>query len=223
MATATINLDDESVHIPGWVIDLASFRKWYQSDDFPKQGRLGYLDGGIVVDLSMEQFFSHNQVRTEFGAVLHFLVKSDQLGRFVTDGMLLSNVEADFATEPDGAFLSHETLNSGQVRLLEGSRGGAIELEGTPDMVLEIVSDSSVRKDTVALKAAYAEAGIREYWLVDARGEKPSFDIFSRSAKGYVAGRKQAGWLKSAVFGKSFRLVQSVDKRGDPVFTLEVR
>jgi Uma2 family endonuclease len=33
-------------------------------------------------------------------------------------------------------------------------------------MVQEVVSDSSEEMDTVILRQAYAEAGIREYWLV---------------------------------------------------------
>src|SRR5256885_8764701 len=48
---------------------------------------------------------------------------------------------------------------------------GYLELEGTPDMVLEVVSESSVQKDTKRLRQLYWQAGIREYWLVDARRE----------------------------------------------------
>ena len=34
-------------------------------------------------------------------------------------------------------------------------------------MTLEVVSSSSVRKDTVDLRDRYYKAGILEYWLVD--------------------------------------------------------
>ena len=91
------------------------------------------------------------------------------------------------------------------------------------DMALEVVSDSSVLKDTVTLRDLYAQAGIPEYWLVDVRGERVVFDIFRLTAKGYVATRKQGGWLKSAVFGKSFRLLQQTDNLGKPEYTLAVR
>jgi Uma2 family endonuclease len=91
-------------------------------------------------------------------------------------------------------------------------------------MVLEIVSEGSVRKDNVTLKQAYWEAGAREYWLVDARKEPLTFDVFRHTAKGYVGTRKQGGWLKSSVFGKSFRLTQQIDPTlGDVVFNLDVR
>jgi Uma2 family endonuclease len=49
-------------------------------------------------------------------------------------------------------------------------------------------------------------AGIHEYWLVNPLGGKLSFDILRRTAKGYVPARKINGWIKSSIFGKSFRL-----------------
>jgi Uma2 family endonuclease len=100
---------------------------------------------------------------------------------------------------------------------------GFLELEGTPDMVLEVVSPSSVKKDKVLLRQAYAEAGIPEYWLVDARKEPPTFDILVHKPRGYVAARKQDGWMKSGVSGKSFRLVQHTTALGHPDYTLESR
>jgi len=138
----------------------------------------------------------------------------------IPDGVLLSNVLADIAVKPDGIFVSTESLAAGKVHLVPGAEEGYVELEGTPDMVLEVVSTGSVRKDTVILRQAYWEAGIREYWLVDARRTPATFDILRHTAKGYVAVRKQGGWVKSAVFGKSFRLRQRTNPLGHPEFTL---
>jgi hypothetical protein len=33
----------DRVHIPGWVVDLGSFRRWARSDDFPDRGRFAFL------------------------------------------------------------------------------------------------------------------------------------------------------------------------------------
>jgi Uma2 family endonuclease len=96
-------------------------------------------------------------------------------------------------------------------------------MEGSPDMVLEVVSDSSVRKDVQQLRQDYWEAGIREYWLVDARKEPLIFDILRYTPKGYRTAPKKGGWIKSNVFGKSFRLTQQTSEYGDPEYTLEVR
>jgi Uma2 family endonuclease len=109
------------------------------------------------------------------------------------------------------------------VRLVEGEKEGYLELAGTPDMVLEIVSTSSVEKDTETLRMLYWRAGIPEYWIVDARGECLEFDILRLHSDGYAAVRKRGGWLKSRVFGRSFRLTQRVDDEGNPEYSLLVR
>jgi Uma2 family endonuclease len=90
-------------------------------------------------------------------------------------------------------------------------------------MVLEVVSESSVQKDYEQLREAYWEAGIQEYWLVDARKEPLKFDILRHAPGGYVATRRQKGWVRSAVFGKSFQLSQATNDLGHPEFTLAVR
>jgi Uma2 family endonuclease len=220
---STVVFDEGQVHIPAWVVDLASFRRWVHSDDFPEKGRICFLNGEVWADLSKEQFFSHNQVKNELASVLGKLVKANRLGRFIPDGMLLSHVGANLTAQPDGAFISRDSFQAGRVQLVEGAEEGCVEIEGTPDMVLEVISTSSVHKDTVVLRDQYWQAGIREYWLVDARGDRLAFDILRHTAKEYVVTRKQAGWLKSTAFGKSFRLTRQADDLGNPDYTLEVR
>jgi Uma2 family endonuclease len=90
-------------------------------------------------------------------------------------------------------------------------------------MVLEIVSASSVEKDREVLPELYWRAGIPEYWLVDARGDGLEFQIFRREPGGYTEVRTQRGWLKSRVFGRSFRLTRGLDDAGNPEFSLSVR
>lgn len=95
---------------------------------------------------------------------------------------------------------------------------------GSPEIVIEVVSRSSEVKDTEWAMAAYFDSGIQEYWVVDARDEEVlRFDIFKRGKKEFSAARKLDGWVRSAVLGKSFRLVQSEDGPGKPEFALEVR
>ena len=98
-----------------------------------------------------------------------------------------------------------------------------MEIEGTPDMVLEVVSGSSVSKDTEWLRDLYWKAGIAEYWLVDCRGERVDFDILRHTAGGYSATGKSAGWIESTVFGHAFLLTRQADEMGQPEYTLEAR
>ena len=61
----TFVVDDNRVCVPNWVVDLASFRRWVHSDEVPEKVRIYYLDGEVLVDMSMKKFFSHNQVKNE--------------------------------------------------------------------------------------------------------------------------------------------------------------
>lgn len=92
-----------------------------------------------------------------------------------------------------------------------------------PDLVIEIVSPSSEDKDTEWLQKYYWEAGIPEYWLIDARKPPLTFDIFRHSLRGYTAARKSGGWIKSGVLGKSFRLAEETNGMGHPDYTLQVK
>lgn len=219
----TVIYEAEKVSVPTWVADLESFRRWADADDFPEHGRIWFLKGEVWIDMSKEQIFTQVLVKTEVTAVLRSLVKARGLGLFLGDGALLNNLAADISGVPDGMFASQAALQTDRVHLVERWEEDHVELEGTPDMVLEAVSRGSVHKDTVVLRQAYWEAGIREYWLIDARREPLRFDILRRTAKGYAATPKRQGWIKSAIFGTSFQLNQAVDVLGHPEYTLEVR
>ncbi len=218
-----VQLYSDSVHVPVWVNDLESFRQWMHSDESPEQTALFFLAGEVWIDMSQEQIFSHVRLKQRFYEVLGPLGRRERLGDFFPDGLLLTNEEADLSGNPDGTFVSKKSIRDGRVRLIEGAADGYVELEGSPDMVLEIVSDSSVEKDTEFLPDLYWKAGIREYWSVDARGERIEFQILRRTSRGYVATRPVGGWRKSAVFGKSFQLTRQLDDLGHPEFTLDVR
>jgi Uma2 family endonuclease len=217
-------LAHENVRMPDHFPNLDAFRHWAKSGAYPDNGQFAYLAGDLFVDFSMEQAFTHNRVKTRSTTVLDTISTGEDLGYLFSDRMLLSNPAADLSCEPDAIFVSYASLDSGVVRLIEGIREGYVEIEGTPDMVLEVVSTSSVEKDYDTLRELYARARIPEYWLIDARGEELRFEILRLTARGYTLPRRQAGgWMRSNVFGRSFRMTQTTDRRGNPQFTLEVR
>ena len=218
----TLIVEPDEITIPSWVLDLHSFRQWTESEDFPPNGRICFLQGEVWIDMPKEQLFSHVQVKNEFAFTLTSINKQFDLGLFFPDGLFLTHPEIDISVKPDGTFVFHESLANGRARLIEGADEGFVELEGAPDMVLEIVSRGSGTKDTVTLKDAYWRAGIAEYWLVDARSETPRFDIFRSTSKGYLATRKQDGWMKSKVFGRAFKLEHKISQRQYPKFSLLV-
>jgi Uma2 family endonuclease len=211
------------VHLPSNLTDQDAFRRWARSDECPEKGRFAFLDGVLWVDLSMEQFYTHNQIKEQIGRKLGTLIEEAGLGRYGPDGMLLSHPATGLSTVPDGLFISYTSLQSGRVRPIRNTRNvGVIEWEGAPEMVLEVVSDSSVEKDTVTLPPLYHAAGIDEFWRIDARGELV-FEIFRWRSPGYEAMRLPDSWWRSELFGRDFQLTQTTDPLGEPLYTLHVR
>jgi Uma2 family endonuclease len=204
---------------------LASFRRWIHSGEIPEKLKVHFIRGEIWTDFYMEEMFSHNQVKAALGITLGGLIRDEQLGLYVPDGMLLTNDAAELGTTPDAMFISNQAIEAGRVKFVSSERkqAQATEVTGSPDLVVEIVSPSSEDKDTEWLMSGYHNAGVLEYWLIDARTIPPQFNIYKRGAKGYTGSRHTDGWVKSAILKRTFRLTRSKGKHGFPVFQLEVR
>lgn len=213
------------IRIPDGITSLAAFRQWIHSDELPEKLKVHFIRGEVWTDFYMEEMFSHNRVKTALGITLGGLIEGEDLGMYVSDGMLLTNETADLGTTPDAMFVSNATISSGRVTFVSGVRGEgqATEMVGTPDLAVEIVSPSSEDKDTEWLMSGYWNAGVPEYWLIDARKNPPLFEIYKRGPRGYSEVRKVDDWIKSAVLKRSFRRVRQKGRHGFPVFHLEVR
>jgi len=200
---------EERVEIPLDLHDLSAFRRWAISDEFPEDARIDFITGRIEVGMSPEDLFTHGTVKTEFVVVLGQRAKTTVPGNLFTDRTRISSVAGDVSAEPDIVFVSDECLAAGRVKLVPkaGRPDRYIEIEGAPDLAVEIVSDSSVAKDTERLPAAYFRAGISEYWLADARGEDVLFTIHRRGAEGFEpVPVDDEGLQRSDVFAARFRL-----------------
>lgn len=213
------------LRIPTSASTLAGFRAWATSDNAPEKLRLAFLDQEILLDMSNEELETHNKVKMEIARALLNWNRETRRGTFCGDGVLLTNEAAEVSNNPDAVFFSHESVRSGRVQLVprEGRQGQYIEIVGTPDWVLEVVSQSSVRKDTEQLRGAYHRAGIPEYWLIDARGATIAFQVLYRRKNSYVAAPARDGWRRSRVFGRAFRLDRQSDALGLWEYTLHIR
>ncbi|MEX0717851.1 MAG: Uma2 family endonuclease [Planctomycetaceae bacterium] len=226
-ANALATLDDpEAVVIPAGITDLRGFRDWAHSDDFPERGRISYLRGEILVDMSPEEIDSHNKVVFEVAYGIGAVAKANDLGEVLGESVLFINSEADVSTEPDLIFCTWETLESGRAayrEYVEGS-GRYVEIAGSPDLVVEVISRSSVRKDTKVLFEGYFDAGVREYWLIDARGKEIDFRIHRRGrAKFQRIKPDSEGYVPSPVLGRAFRLIRDRNRIGGWRYDLESR
>lgn len=225
MATVGLTYPMRMIDVPATASTLDGFREWARSDHYPECGHITFVGGRLMIDMSPERYETHLKIKEAISRIVGTLVADRDLGDFYPDGGFVTNEDANISNEPDGMFATWKTLESGKLApprdLLQD--GKHIELVGTPDWVCEIVSDSSVEKDSEVLLHAYHKAGIAEYWLVDARGETIDFQVLAWQPEGYVAVRQQNGWRKSTVFDCQFQLTRHRDRLHRWRYELESR
>jgi len=198
--------------IPPGLTTLDEFREWAHSDSYPERGDFTWMDGQLWVDLDMETAETHGLVKTAFAGVLYALVSSRELGVLFIDTMRFTQPAFDLSSEPDVMFISNESLADGTVRPVPGASGNAVEFEGAPDVIVEVVSDSSQLKDVVLFPQKLHQAGVKEYWIVDVRRGALSFRILRRGAKKFIETPSRSGWVVSRVFRRSFSLTRKDSK-----------
>lgn len=218
---------EENLQIPEDAFTLEGFLSWAGSDDFPETGRIDYLQGDIAVDMSPEDLYTHAAPKTAIVVSLGKLLVDTDLGEIFIDRTRNTSRFVGLSVEPDVVVVLLESLHQGKVRPVPGSRnkpGRFVAIEGPVDLVVEIVSDGSVRKDTELLPDLYAQAGVPEMWLVDARDEDLRFEIRTLRKGGYEIVEPHAdGWIRSPRLAQSFRLVrQRREGLGTWRYTLEV-
>ena len=215
-------LIQERLRIPQGVTNLESFRRWARSEDYPDIGRLSFINGEVWVDMSPERLFTHNRIKTVIAARLEDLSTAGESGYYFADGALLSHPGVGLSTEPDGLFISADSVQSGRVRLISNPEG-LIEVEGAPDVVVEVVSPTSAQKDKVVLRDLYWRAGVSEYWLVDVRRDVLTFEILQHAPQDYEPSSQEREWQQSRIFRRAFRLTVRKDRLGNPSYTLSIR
>jgi Uma2 family endonuclease len=75
--------------------------------------------------------------------------------------------------QPDLVFISNE----------RASLIGEKNVQGAPDLVVEILSDSTRRADETVKRSLYESFGVREYWLIDPK--RRTLQVFRRSGLGF--------------------------------------
>lgn len=224
---ATIILEDY-LTIPDGVDSLPEFRAWTQSPNFPSTGRIDFIDGQLEVDMSPENLFKHGNLKSEIVRGIGNLIADEGPidGYLFTDCTRVSCPIAGLSAEPDVVYVSQALLSDGSVELVPSvskNDDDFVELQGGPDLIVEIVSSSSLKKDTERLPVAYFAAGVKEYWLVNALGDDLSFTIFGRGEQQFEAIEPDAnGFAASNVFQTGCRLTRKKDALDHWRYRLEI-
>jgi hypothetical protein len=108
---------DSSLEVPANASKLPGFRAWAHSSRFPDHARICFLDGELFIAMSPEELENHNKVKEVIGRAIGNLNEQCDSGEFFTDAVLVTNVNANLATEPDATFIRLEVSRGGHGKI----------------------------------------------------------------------------------------------------------
>ena len=187
MATSILTPPKDAILFPD------STRVWTYDDvkDWGDDVHCEIINGELY--MSPTPSFYHQEVSRNLGFLIHKFVKKNKLGKMVMkpQDTRLGNFNL---LQPDILFIANDNKN--------------VKIEGTvigaPDLVVEIISPSSIRRDYHQKKDIYESHKVLEYWIVDpanqavevfrlqgdkyeliAFAEKPEKTVFSKVLQGF--------------------------------------
>lgn len=208
------------LEIPWDAHTLDGFRRWVATLD--EHGpRVSFARGNVHVEMSPQSCATHEALVAAINEALRRLSRELDSGRYFTPPSWFTHEATGLSTEPDGFFARWSTLEGGQLHV---NPDRDIEMLGHPDMVLEVVSKTSERKDVVEHVEDYAAAGVSEYWIADARGEQLVFRILALGVTGTYAdcAADGDGWTWSPLWQRRFRIRRLPARAGLADFELEI-
>ena len=133
---------------------------WDDIKDWPEHhGRTEIVDGELV--MSPVPLRRHQKICMRLGARIEAFVEQTDLGEFYSLPVHVILAE-DVNYEPDLCFIAKNRLH-----LLQDPAS----VDGPPDLIIEVISESNRTHDTVVKFRDYERYGVREYWIVDPREE----------------------------------------------------
>ncbi len=124
----------------------------------PEDKRFELIEGELTMTTSPTIYHQWISKNIEYELERHVREKGE--GR-VFDAPCDVYLDNENVFQPDILFVSEERLG------IIGEKN----VQGAPDIVIEILSEASAYNDLIKKKKLYAKFGVREYWLVDP-GEK---------------------------------------------------
>ena len=131
-----------------------------------------WVDGEVIV--FMPTTVGHGRLQRFLYFLLGLYVENRRLGEVLAAPTELRLVPGRVSREPDLVFVAREHADRVTDRRIERSA----------DLVVEIISNDSVKRDRVDKLADYAAAGIPEYWTCDPRPRRHRSDFYELGADG---------------------------------------
>ncbi len=116
--------------------------------------RYELLDGELILVASPNR--DHQEVVMDLGFMMRTFARENALGRVYIAPFDVLFTDTDVA-QPDIMFISRE-----REHILTHAN-----VQGAPDLIVEILSPSSSTRDWRDKRELYASHGVREYWIID--------------------------------------------------------
>jgi len=159
-------------HEQGWPAQGEWTYEDYQR--LPDDGRRYEIIEGVLYVIAAPSF-DHQYTAGEVFAALRTYVRERQLGIVISAPFEVHLPGIARPVQPDVLFIAAE----------RAPQAGAEDFTGAPDLLVEILSPSTVRTDRVVKFSAYERAGVREYWLVNPYAR--SVEVYTLSEDGTYA------------------------------------
>lgn len=94
---------------------------------------------------------------------------------FVLRRFLMENNLGELFYAPYDVYFDNENVVQPDILFISKDRAeiiGEKNVQGAPDLVVEIISENSAYRDMVLKKKLYAKFGVMEYWMVIPEGEE---------------------------------------------------
>ena len=151
-------------------MSLADFLSLPEDDSSPVKYELEF---GELVEVTRPTW-EHNELIFALGALLQQYVRSRRLGRVSGDILVILDEAKDLAYAPDIVFVATENLE----RIREG------KVYGPPDLVVEVLSPTTMQRDVGKKKRIYHAYGVQWYWVVDM--ERQVIEEYRWMSEGYL-------------------------------------
>jgi Uma2 family endonuclease len=165
------------------------FRRWVDKRPLRDVNRYELLEGRIV--MTPPAGWSHGTIESKIAELIGAYVRRRRLG--ITLGSSAGfDLPSGDTVEPDFSYVS-------AARLAERPTSRPDQfLRAVPDLVVEILSPTTAKRDRIERKQIYERNGIDEYWIVDSRAK--TVEVFSLGERGYGAAQTfGSGYIRSKV------------------------
>ncbi len=144
-----------------------TYEEYYQLED---DQRYEIIDGNLLMAPAPDTW--HQDWLGELYALLRAYIKSKKLGRL-------------FLAPTDVVLDQHNTVQPDLV-FVSKAKAAIIHRRavfGTPDLLVEFISPSGMRRDRYVKKELYARFGVPEYWIGDAANQ--TLEVFTLKQGAY--------------------------------------